>query len=416
MISTGARVAVSEFCFALLSRLVAQPLGWLLPRNPKLWAVLGREHGRYLDNAKYFHAWLHGNLPAGHRLVFIGERRDELAKISAAGGLTAHFPGFRACWWLLRAGTIICDSADANDHGRVGLLAGARRVQIWHGAPLKEIELPLHHRRLAAMPAWQRPLLRFQKWVLGRYASWDVLVSTSRYFTEHAFRACLPALRIVEVGYPRNDALFMAAGYPSALLQVNVDLTAAAQLTKHRTGGGRVVLYAPTFRADSRSPFESGHIDLSRLSKFAVEHGVLFALKLHPVLSGRFQLDAWPGIVEVEAASDVYPLLSQVDVLVTDYSSIFFDFLLLQRPLIFYPYDLDRYVADERRLLFPYEAMTPGPKARDFADLLSVLTELLAGNTDDWVRERERVRDLVFDRPDGQSAQRLLRVLARGEA
>ncbi|MFZ5722410.1 MAG: CDP-glycerol glycerophosphotransferase family protein [Pseudomonadota bacterium] len=412
---TGLRRAVSEFVFALLSRLLAQPVGWLLPRDPRLWLVLGREHGRYLDNAKYFHAWLHANLPAGHRVVFVGERRGDLARVAAAGGTVAHYPDWRACGLLLRAGNVVFDSADAIDHGRIGLMAGARRVQLWHGAPLKEIELPLHQRRLATLPALLQPALRFQKFVLGRYAAWDVLVSTSRHFTEYAFRTCLPARQIVETGYPRNDVLAGADGYPAALLRVNVDENAEARLSAHRARGGRVVLYAPTFRADHGSPFADGHLDLAELSRFASAHDVLFAMKLHPVMSGRCVVDTWPGVVEIDAASDVYPLLSEVDVLVTDYSSIFFDFLLLDRPIVFYPYDLDRYTTDERRLLFPYEAMTPGPKARDFPGLLAALAAVLSGDGE-WPAQRARVRALAFEHHDGQASRRLAQALLAGAA
>lgn len=407
----GLRVAAGEFLFAALSRLLATPMGWLLPRDPRLWVVLGREHGRYIDNAKYFHAWLHGNLPAGQRVVFVGERRDELSRVEAAGGHVAHYPGWRAFWLLLRAGTVVCDTADAIDHGRVGLMAGARRVQIWHGAPLKEIELPLHRRRLAALPAVLRPALRFQKFVLGRYAPWDFLVSTSDYFTRHAFSACLPARRIVASGYPRNDMLFGADGYPPALLRVNVDETGAARLAAHRAAGGRVVLYAPTFRADGGSPF-AAHIDLAGLSDFARQRNLLFALKLHPVMAGRYAVDAYPGVVEIAAASDVYPLLPAVDVLVTDYSSIYFDFLLLDRPLVFYPYDLDRYVADERRLLFPYEQMTPGPKVATFGELLAAVGDAVAGSDGKWSGQRRRVRELAFDGRDGHASRRLAQALA----
>lgn len=406
----GWHTAIGEFLLALLSRILAWLPLLLLPRDPGLWLVLGREHGRYIDNAKYFHAWLQANLPAGQRVIFVGERRDELEKVARAGGQVAHYPGWHAFALMLRAGNLVFDSADAIEHGRVGLMAGARRVQLWHGAPLKEIELPLHRRRRAAMPAWLRPLLDLQKRVLGRYAPWDVLVSTSRYFTGHAFRPCLPARRIVESGYPRNDAMLGANGYPAALVQVNVDEVAAAALAAHSAAGRRVVLYAPTFRAGAASPFDE-HMDLARLSEFARRHQVLFALKLHPVMAGRYSVDDFPGVLEIGAASDVYPLLPEVDILVTDYSSIFFDFLLLDRPLIFYPYDLARYVADERRLLFSYQQMTPGPVAMSFDRLLALIAETLAGIENDWPGQRRRVRDLVFDHPDGQASRRLWQAL-----
>jgi CDP-glycerol glycerophosphotransferase (TagB/SpsB family) len=412
MTKRGLRIAISEFLLALLSRILVMPLGWLVPRDAGLWVVLGREHGRYLDNAKYFHAWLHGNLPTEQRVVFIGERCDELERVAAAGANVAHYPGWRACSLLLRAGTVVCDSADVVEHGRIGFIAGACRLQIWHGVPLKEIELPLHRRRLESMSAPLRAALRFQKAVLGRYEPWDVLVSTSSYLTQQAFKASLPAYSILVSGYPRNDALSGADGYPPALLDVNVDREVAQRLEAHRAAGGRVVLYAPTFRADGGSPFAGGHIDLAGLSRFAERQNVLFALKLHPVMTGRYSVDTHPGVVEISAASDVYPLLPLVDLLITDYSSIFFDYLLLDRPLVFYPYDLATYVADDRRLLFDYEKITPGPKAQDFVELLTVVDRVLAAGADVWAIQRQHVRRLVFDHEGCGAARRLWEALA----
>jgi CDP-glycerol glycerophosphotransferase len=406
--------AFSEFLLALLSRILIQPLGWFVPRDGGLWVVLGREHGRYLDNAKYFHAWLCGNLPRGQRVVFVGERRDELACVAAAGASVARYPGWRACGLLLRAGTVVCDSADVLEHGRTGFIAGARRVQIWHGVPLKEIELPLHRRRLASIPAPLRLALRSYKAVIGRHEPWDVLISTSEYLAERAFVASIPAHSILVSGYPRNDALTGADGYPSALLEIGVDREARRRLEAHRVEGRRVVLYAPTFRSEGGSPFDSGHVDLAGLSRFAERHNVLFALKLHPVMAGRYSVDAYPGVVEIAAASDVYPLLPLIDLLITDYSSIYFDYLLLDRPLVFYPYDLAAYIADDRRLLFDYEEMTPGPKAHDFLELLTVLDDVLSARTDVWADRRQYVRRLAFDIDGPGSARRLCEALAGG--
>jgi CDP-glycerol glycerophosphotransferase (TagB/SpsB family) len=126
-------------------------------------------------------------------------------------------------------------------------------------------------------------------------------------------------------------------------------------------------------------------------------------------------VDSLDSIIDVSAESDIYPLLREVDILITDYSSIYFDYLLLDRPVIFYPYDLLSYVADDRNLLFDYEAMTPGPKAFDFESLLSTLSGILQDEKDEWKADRRRVLDLAFDDHDCFSTQRILDVLTGSE-
>jgi CDP-glycerol glycerophosphotransferase len=400
-----------EFGVAAAARLLAYPFTLLIPRDATRWIVIGRERGKFLDNAKHFFCWLHARSPGHITTAFLSENSATVALLRDHGACAIRYPDLAAIWQLLRAGNIVVDSAEFIEHGRIGFIRGARLIQIWHGAPLKEIELPLFERRLSSLPAWQRPLLRFQKWIVGRHARPDVLVSTSTFFSEHAFRHAFNPRKICVTGYPRNDAMLGPDMDTRPLSMLNTDDAARDRFTAHRANGGRSILYAPTFRKDGRSPFESGDIDLSRWSEFAVRHGLLIGLKLHPIMAGRIALDAMPGIIEISPDSDIYPILRHIDILVTDYSSIFFDFLLLDRPLVFHACDLESYVSDDRKLLFDYESMTPGPKTDTFEALLHALERALASGDPDWAGERERVRRLAFDNFDANASERLLRAL-----
>lgn len=407
--------ALGETVLALLSRFFVTPLAWLLPRDHRLVVIIGREGGKFLDNAKYVYCWLVQNRSADCHTVFLSEHIDVREQLAAAGGDAVAWPSLAGARTLLRAGTVVFDSAEIVEHGRLGFLAGARLVQVWHGAPLKEIELPLFRRRLAALPLLRRHALAAYKALTGRFLRYHFLVSTSAYFTTHAFAPCFNARRIVACGYPRNDLLATAPDYPPALVALNTDLAALARLREARTVGRRTFLYAPTFRQDKHSPFTEGWIDLLALSRLATERGWLIALKLHPVLQRSGLSDDLPGLLDIAPTSDAYPLLREIDVLVTDYSSIYFDFLLLDRPIVFYPYDLASYTADDRRLLFDYDTMAPGPKARDFAQLCMLMEAAATADEPCWRDERARVRALAFDHGAGGSAARLWTALAEAE-
>lgn len=409
--------ALGELGVAAASRLLVYPLTWVVPRDRRLWVVIGREHGKFLDNAKHFFCWMHAERPAGDVAVFLTEHAQVVQALRSCGAAVLRYPGPRALWTLLRAGTIVIDSADPTQHGRVAFFRGARILQLWHGAPLKEIELALHNRRLARLSSVGRLLLNMQKAITGRYWRSDGLVSTSRYFAEHAFRRCFHARRVLATGYPRNDVLLDAVRARQPLTLLNVDIAALERMQEHRARGGRVLLYAPTFRADHQSPFDEGGVDLQRWSRFARQHDLLIALKLHPAMLGRYTAEQREAVIDISPASDVYPLMHEVDLLVTDYSSIFFDYLLLDRPVLFYAYDRERYVSQDRNLLFDYEALTPGPRLENFDALLQSIADTLDSHEDEqWATRRSEVRALTFDHADARASERIWHAMRDGQA
>ena len=104
----------------------------------------------------------------------------------------------------------------------------------------------------------------------------------------------------------------------------------------------------------------------------------------------------------------IYDVLAFVDVLITDYSSIYFDYLLLNRPIVFYVPDLERYKETRGFLLEPYEKWTPGDKARTIPGLIQALQEAI-DNPDKWKREREWLRDVMFKYQDGKASERIIK-------
>ena len=110
--------------------------------------------------------------------------------------------------------------------------------------------------------------------------------------------------------------------------------------------------------------------------------------------------------------SDIYNLLPAFDALITDYSSIFYDYLLLDKPILFYMYDLDDYTK-YRGLVVDKEALSwylPGPIYRRFEDLVAGIESILIGD-DPYREERSRVRDLVHKYKDAKSAERVWKLI-----
>jgi CDP-glycerol glycerophosphotransferase (TagB/SpsB family) len=384
--------------------LFVTPLTFFFPRDMRHVVVIGRDGGRFTDNAKYFYIALHDN--PGLRPMFLGTP-DAAHALNSLGAAATPAAGLRALWACLRAGTVVIDNIDWGESMRYAACRGARIVQLWHGMPLKEIELAVLRKNLRRRSSIMRLLWRMYNWLTGRYAKTDVLLCTSEQ-VRSVFMMCFHATRLSTAGYPRNDVLLDAELRMHPLARVGVDAGVSDRISEHHARhGNRVALYAPTFRKDLADPLHVGAFDIESLSRVADSLGLLLLVKLHPWMHANSQNVELPGIVMLLPETDIYPLMSDVDFLITDFSSIFFDYLLLNRPVLFYPYDYDSYVRDERDLLYDYATMTPGPKAYNLKELIEEIGRAVRGE-DEFGNDRERVRRLVFDYADGRAATRLL--------
>jgi CDP-glycerol glycerophosphotransferase len=177
---------------------------------------------------------------------------------------------------------------------------------------------------------------------------------------------------VVEQGYPRNDVFFRPEADDVAR-RVRRQLGIAA--------GATVVLYAPTFRDDQ----PAGHNRFSfalplDLERFARELGpdVVLLLRMHVLVRGGSPVpESLAGRVhDVSAYPEIQELYLASDVLVTDYSSVFFDYAALRRPMIFYAYDLEAYRDKLRGFYLDYSTDVPGPIVTTEDELYATLRDL----------------------------------------
>ena len=395
---------------ALLATVFFLPLSLVIPKKKGRIVVIGRERGTFSDNAKHFFLFLQENSASVFSAVFLSANRKTILQLRHHSLPCLFYPSPRGLYWLLTAEFIIMDSAEWISGGKFQITLGSRLIQLWHGVPLKEIELPLHQRRLQRLSFLYRLVLQAQKKIIGRYPDYYAIVSTSKFFTQKVFSSAFRARHFVEYGYPRNDAILKAQGDSrrNSPLWINCDLQALQMIDNARSNNLRIILYAPTFRSNLSSPFSDNILSLQALNNFAEDHKILLVMKLHPLMAKQFHTDNLSHIVHYAPECDIYPALSLIDCLVTDYSSVYFDYLLLDRPIIFFPYDFDHYIADERKLLFDYIDMAPGQLCKTRIDLQSALS---APDTEYWATRRNEVRNKVFNHLDDKAGQRLYNFL-----
>ena len=173
--------------------------------------------------------------------------------------------------------------------------------------------------------------------------------------------------------------------------------------------GRRMVLVAPTFRDSRGTPIGLDSTMVARLDHWCESHAVEMVFKFHPhernatSVHGRHLHLCRPG-------SDLYPLMPASSALVTDYSSIYMDYLLLDKPVLFLVPDLEEYVRRDRQFQFDFNEMTPGPKLASWPDLMNALEE--QWSQDRFLAARSDLRRMAFDGlPQGEAVPKLLALM-----
>ncbi len=298
---------------------------------------------------------------------------------------------------LAAAVAVIDDHLLNSNPYAAALLAGARQVQLWHGISIKEIGF----RNLAGLARMSPHFAR----VLRTCGEFRQLVGTSAT-QEAEFRRWFGFRHYAPIGYPRNDVLLREPA-PSDLL--NVDMDVYHRAAGYRQRGKRVYLYAPTFRDSNHGWMMNA--GLPELAAGIAAAGDLLVVNLHPVEQPLVpQLaQALPQVSFVRSRSDAYPLLRQATTLITDYSSIMFDYLLLDRPILLFRPDHEAYTTQSRQLFDAKLSTPPGPVASTVGELLRLVK---APKEAPGAREaRHSLRGALFDHPDGQAGERLLTLI-----
>ncbi|UPV74607.1 CDP-glycerol glycerophosphotransferase family protein [Halorussus limi] len=342
-------------------------------RDETLWVFGAQGGAAFADNAKYLFLHVAAECP-DIRPVWLSKDSEVVRELQAEGFEAYHCYSPRGLLLTLRAGVVFLTQG----HRDVAMpaAAGAFAVLLWHGVPLKRIswdagfrDLPGPVRRAHADMAREFDLLT----VPGEGVV-DPFASGLRVGRE----------RMAVTGYPRNDALF--GEIPGETVGVDA---AALDRVQTLSTERELVFYLPTFR-EWTDESVADRLDLPALDAFLAERDATLVFKTHP--RDRLDLpDGLANVVQLPGATDVYPFLRHADALVTDYSSVYFDYLLLDRPVVFYAYDLAEYRA-RRGFYFDYESVAPGPVADSFDGLLAGLDRALDPTDDADAADRAAVR------------------------
>ena len=358
--------------------------------------AMGSPSNRFADNSAHLFLYLSEVADTDLSPVWVSGSVAVVRRLRARGyaaELRWSWSGIRTC---RRAGTYV-SSAYRSDISR-WFSSGATHLCLWHGIPIKRIMLDLPFSRLEAS------IFQKLRWAAQEPAP-DLLLSSTEHVTRdslaHAFG--IPEERCWELGYPRNDHLVNAPRKPHPALIA--DMTALQRIEKAEFVVGMFLTWRDDQATDSVDP----HL-VNQMAALCAQHGGLLVYKAHYNVAPA-HVD--PALcVHLAADVDLNSYLGYCNLLLTDYSSVALDFLLLARPILYFMPDLERYVAQRGFYIDPLQL--PGTVTRDHASLVQALQRLLTAPRPLPADEgSETLRRRVWGDYDGQAAAAVASALRR---
>lgn len=300
-------------------------------------------------------------------------------------------------WYLMRAGVWIFDSRQPLYYIKK---RNAVFLQTWHGTPLKKLALDMEKLDLngsSDIEDYHNQFLKMTK-------DWDFLISQNR-FASDVFRSCFSYdnKEILEIGYPRNDIL---------LREWNEEKTRKLKESLGLPLDRKIILYAPTwrdneFRGDGDFVFAT-NMDFARMRK-ALKDEYVMIVKYHYLVSAEIDWSPYSDFVYTfDETKDIAFLYLAADLLITDYSSVMFDYSLLKRPMLFFAYDLENYRENLRGFYFDFLKEVPGPVSRDTEQLIK---DIKGYSSEEWTAKYRVFAEKYHQFETGTASRQVLKTL-----
>lgn len=353
----------------------------MTPKDDNIW-VFGAWFGyRYADNSKYLFEWVNNNKP-DVKAVWITKSKDVLGLIDESN-TAYYYLSLRGLYYILRA-KVFLYTGSVNDILMEAATRKSIKLNLWHGTPFKKImhdDIIFDQKNV--VKSFLRKVLRWSS-IKDDY----VIAPSEEVQNILASAFALSEKNVWLTGYPRNDILIQ-----------NKD-----QATRKAS---KVILYAPTHRQAGQgemceSLFNKDQLEI--LNEHLTCNDAYFKVRMHHCHWGSLNglLDSYSRI-GLDTAADIEISLLDADFLITDYSSCMFDYLLLDRPIIYFPYDLEQYNKVDRDFYYSFEDIVAGDVYYTWETLLENFISCVTDYRDCHSAVRRKIRNKFYALDDDSS-------------
>ncbi|MHB8131319.1 MAG: CDP-glycerol glycerophosphotransferase family protein [Mobilitalea sp.] len=274
-------------------------------------------------------------------------------------------------------------------------------IQTWHGTPLKKLGLDMD----TVYMAGEKGIDNYKKNFYNNAQTWDYLISQNHFSTGIFKRAFAFNKEMLEIGYPRNDVLFAKNNEKDI-----VDLKKQLGLPLDK----KIILYAPTWRDNEfygKGQYKfNPPLDFAKL-KDALGDDTVMIVKYHYLVVDKIDWTLYKGFIySCDLSYDISLLYLVSDMMITDYSSVMFDYSLLKRPMAFFCYDLEEYKDTLRGFYFDFLEEAPGPVTLTTDGLIEAI---LKYDTSDYKEKQLAFYQKYNHADDGRASQKVVELIRK---
>lgn len=275
---------------------------------------------------------------------------------------------------------------------------GTTYIQTWHGTPLKKLGLDIDNIHMPGTTTKD-----YKRNFAYESSKWDYLITPNRYSTKIFKRAFNYNKKVVESGYPRNDVLINCNNEEDIKLKKR-----ALGIPLHK----KVILYAPTWRDNdyySVGKYKLNlQLDLNLMQK-KLSDDYIILLRAHYLVAENIDLTSYKDFIyDYSSYGDISHLYLVSDILITDYSSVFFDYANLNRPILFFVPDIEQYRDKLRGFYLDFEKAVPGPLVETTVELIHEIMDIEM-NSFQTVHSYSTFRKKFCYLEDGKSSERVVK-------
>jgi len=294
------------------------------------------------------------------------------------------------------AGIWVCDSRQPN---YIVKRQGVHYIQTWHGTPLKKLALDMDSVNMAG----ETDIEKYKKVFYDNTRTWDYLISQNQFSTEVFKSAFAFDKSMLEIGYPRNDILFHGNNQETIIA------------LKKKLGlpiDKKILLYAPTWRDNEyykKGAYKFNNAMDYDLLKEKLGEEYVCIVKYHYLVKDNLDWSTYNGFIyKFDMCDDIAELYLVADMLITDYSSVMFDYSILNRPMLFFAYDLEQYKNNLRGFYFDLIEEAPGPISRTTQELIE---SILDYNEAEFKEKYKAFRDKYNHADNGYASKEVVKLI-----
>ena len=368
---------------------------YIIRRDSSVW-VFGAWKGlNYTDNSKYLFEYLNKN----HKHIkAIWMVRDKLlkAKIEENGYKAYIIFSIKGLYWSLKAkyGVVTNGLIDINRFA----VKNMKIINLWHGIPLKPILFADKKKKAVNDYKQKRKLAVIFPFLKKELNYNDSIIPSSSSFVSSILNGVFKKDEFPILGFPRNDGFFRQA-----------DSSLKRELNNIKVEGFDLGIYMPTYRQKHEFDIIKYFLDhILELNDFLQEENIILYVKLHPFVK---EIEIPPycsniSLVPRDNKDDIYNLLNSFDFLITDYSSILFDYSIIKRPIILSSFDYNSYIKSNGEFILDYYKELPYPKTNSWTEVIKVIENVK--NQEYRINNKQsKYSDKIHFYKDGDSSERV---------